>query len=93
MSEKEVGRSRNIALMMRASDDIIIVMADEDEVFVDGYEKISMRSNHIQNIQMQNMIIFKCWEFIKEMKSVRNYKKGGKVKFYNSLKYGTVRYI
>ncbi|MFR0819376.1 MAG: glycosyltransferase family A protein [Lactococcus lactis] len=38
MSEKGVGRSRNNALM-RASDDII-VMADEDEVFVDGYEKI-----------------------------------------------------
>lgn len=87
MSEKGVGRSRNNALM-RASDDII-VMADEDEVFVDGYEKIINEA--YSKYPDADMIIFNVR--VHQGNKIRETtKKEGKVKFYNSLKYGTVTF-
>ncbi|HGF7720410.1 TPA: hypothetical protein QFP12_002474, partial [Enterococcus faecium] len=87
MSEKGVGRSRNNALM-RASDDIVI-MADEDEVFVEGYEKII--NDAYSKYPDADMIIFNVR--VHQGNKIRETtKKEGKVKFYNSLKYGTVTF-
>lgn len=87
MSEKGVGRSRNNALM-RASDDIVI-MADEDEVFVDDYEKII--NDAYSKYPDADMIVFDV--NVHDRNGIKNrVKKTGRVRFFNSLKYGTVTF-
>lgn len=87
-SERGVGLSRNNALM-RATGDIVL-FADDDEVFVDGYEKIII--NEFLKNREADFIVFDinaCGS--KE----RNYKKITKSKqlfWYNCLKYGAVRF-
>ncbi|TQA84388.1 hypothetical protein FKY82_01455 [Enterococcus faecium] len=87
MSEKGVGRSRNNALL-RASDDIVI-MADEDEVFVDGYEKII--NDAYSKYPEADMIVFDV--NVHDRNGIKNrVKKTGRVRIFNSLKYGTVTF-
>ncbi|EME8112514.1 glycosyltransferase [Enterococcus faecium] len=87
MSEKGVGRSRNNALM-RASDDIVI-MADEDEVFVDGYEKII--NDAYSKYPDADMIVFDVRVHNGDEIKHR-VKRDGRVKFFNSFRYGTVTF-
>ncbi|EGP4897635.1 hypothetical protein FGV16_002417, partial [Enterococcus faecium] len=87
MSEKGVGRSRNNALL-RASDDIVI-MADEDEVFVDGYEKII--NDAYSKYPEADMIVFDVRVHNGDEIKHR-VKRDGRVKFFNSFRYGTVTF-
>lgn len=87
MSERGVGLSRNNALM-RASDDIVI-MADDDEVFVDGYEEII--NSAYQRYPDADMIVFDV-RIHKNNKTITKVKKTERVHFFNSLRYGTVTF-
>lgn len=86
-NEFGVGLSRNNALM-RAKENIC-VMADEDEVFVNGYEKI-IRDAYAKYPDA-DMIVFDV-RIHKGEKTTNRVKKNGRVRFYNALKYGTVTF-
>ncbi len=84
--ERGVGLSRNTALMR--SDAEIAVFADDDEVFVDGYEQkiIGEFDKHPE----ADAIVFNVEndDKARPMYQNTNFKR---LRFYNSLRYGTVR--
>lgn len=83
-NEKGVGLNRNNALM-RADGDICL-FADDDMVYVDGYEKIVL--NAFKKLPDADVIIFN----IEEKKPTRYIiKKTEKVWYHNYLRYGTAR--
>lgn len=85
-AERGVGLSRNTALMRAKGD--ILVFADDDEVFVDGYEKMII-NEYLENKKAE-MIMFN----ISTNSLERNPKKNlniKKIKTYNCLRYGTPR--
>ncbi len=86
-NQRGVGKSRNLALI-NAWDDILI-MADDDEVFVDNYESIIL--NEFKNNPDADMIIFNVRVHNKS-KIKNTTTKNGRVRFFNALRYGTVTF-
>ncbi|GGF96558.1 glycosyltransferase family A protein [Paenibacillus aceti] len=85
-AERGVGLSRNSALM-RASGDICL-MADDDMIYVDGYRDIVI--NAFENNPKADIIMFNVPIHKRNGQTIVKVKKNGKVRFLNSLKYGTV---
>lgn len=86
-AEKGVGKSRNSALL-RASGDICL-MADDDMVYVDGYEKIVQDA--YRKYKDADFIVFNVRVHYPN-RTVERVAKPGRVRFFNSLKYGTVTF-
>lgn len=85
--EKGVGKSRNSALM-RATGDICL-MADDDMKYVDGYEDIVKRA--YEKYPDADFIVFNVRIHYPDRLEER-VKSEGRVRFFNSLKYGTVTF-
>ncbi|MFJ8512853.1 glycosyltransferase family A protein [Lysinibacillus xylanilyticus] len=85
-AERGVGLSRNSALM-RASADICL-MADDDMVYMDGYENIVLDA--FKNNPRADMIMFNVPIHYKNGQTKIKILKNDRVHFLNSLKYGTV---
>ena len=83
-SERGVGLNRNNALMRAGAD--ILVFADEDEKFNDGYADIIKKA--YLELPDADAIIFNILPIIPGRREI---KKVGRVKFFNALNYGTVR--
>ncbi len=81
-----VGINRNLGLLL--SKENILLFADDDVVYFDGYEKIICDA--FQEIPMADVIIFSI-DFIKDgIHQEKGLYKKGRVHIYNSLKYGTI---
>lgn len=85
-NERGVGLSRNNALMRSTAD--ICLMADDDMVYKDGYEEIVL--NAFLNNPSADMIMFNVPIHKKNGETKIKIKRGGRVHFFNALKYGTV---
>ena len=86
-NERGLGLSRNNALM-RASGDIVL-LADDDEIFEDGYEKLILEE--FRKSKNSDMIIFDIKSYSnRNVKSI-NIKRRKRVNKLNCLKYGSVR--
>lgn len=83
-SEQGVGLNRNNALM-RATGDICL-FADDDMIYVDGYEKIIVK--RFQENPQADILIFNLYETIQKRPVIR---KKVKVSYWNYLRYGTAR--
>lgn len=86
-NERGVGKSRNNALL-RANKEICL-MADDDMVYVDDYENIV--KNAYKRHPDADFIVFNIRLHNKDGVSQRILKEG-RVRWYNSLSYGTVRF-
>lgn len=86
--ERGVGLSRNNALMRATSD--ICLMADDDMVYVEGYEQIVKRS--FEQNPNADMMIFNVPIHKKNGKTRIKVHKNGRVNILNGLKYGTVNF-
>lgn len=86
-NEKGVGKSRNNALMRSTGD--ICMMADDDMVYVDGYEDIVI--NAFKANPNVDMIVFNV-RVHNNNGTKERVKKNQRVRFYNCLKYGTVTF-
>ncbi len=86
MNERGVGLSRNTA-MMRAKTDIV-VFADEDEQFVDNYEKIIIKE--FEDNPSADLILFNV-ESLNKKRPIKQSTKKYKVRWYNFGKFGAVR--
>lgn len=86
-AERGVGKSRNSALL-RATGDICL-MADDDMVYVNGYEDIV--KNAYKKYPNADFIVFNVRVHYPD-KTVERVSKPGRVRFFNSLKYGTVTF-
>lgn len=85
--EKGVGKSRNSALM-RATGEICL-MADDDMRYVDDYERIIERA--YEKYPDADFIVFNVRIHYPDRLEER-VKSEGRVRFFNSLKYGTVTF-
>lgn len=85
--ERGVGLSRNNALMRSYSD--ICVMADDDMVYVDNYESIIMSA--YEKHPDADFIVFNVRVHYNDRIEER-VKKNGRIRYWNSLKYGTVTF-
>lgn len=86
-NERGVGLSRNNALMRAKAS--ICMMADDDMVYVDGYEKIV--TDAYVKYPDADFIVFNVRIHYQDRTEER-VKKEGKVSFFNSLRYGTVTF-
>lgn len=86
-AERGVGKSRNSALL-RATGDICL-MADDDMVYVDGYKEIVEKAYEKYNDA--DFIVFNVRVHYPD-RTVERVSKPGRVRFFNSLKYGTVTF-
>ena len=86
-SERGVGLSRNNALMRSTAE--ICLFADDDVVYVDNYEKIVLQA--FENNPKADVIVFNLTTDEIEGRPAAVINKNGRVKWYNSLKYGTYR--
>lgn len=84
--ERGVGKSRNNALMRTNAD--ICVMADDDMVYVENYEKIIL--DEFNNNPKADVIIFTVKIIDNNGERVRKLK-NKRVRFFNAFKYGAVR--
>lgn len=85
-NERGVGLSRNNGLMRATAD--ICLMADDDMVYVDGYRGIVLRS--FMDNQKADMIMFNVPIHKKDGTTIIKVKKENRVRFLNSMKFGTV---
>lgn len=86
-AERGVGKSRNSALL-RATGDICL-MADDDMVYVDGYKEIVEKA--YEKYKDADFIVFNVRVHYPD-RTVERVSKPGRVRFFNSLKYGTVTF-
>ncbi len=86
-NERGVGLSRNNALMRATSD--IVLFADEDEVLVDNYEKLIVEE--FEKNKNSDMIVFDI-DTGNTSRSINKILKRKRVRKYNCLKYGAVRF-
>ena len=86
LNERGVGLSRNTALMRAKSD--IVVFADEDEIFVEDYEKLIV--DEFQKNPNADMILFNVKSMNPE-RPIKQVTKKHRVHWYNFGKYGAVR--
>lgn len=85
-NERGVGLSRNNALMRSDAD--ICLMADDDMIYVDGYEEMVI--NAFNNNPKADIIMFNVPIHKKNGQTIVKIKKDSRVRFTNALKYGTV---
>lgn len=85
--ERGVGKSRNSALLRSTGD--ICLMADDDMVYVEGYEKIV--KDAYEKYKDADFIVFNVRVHYPD-RTVERVSKPGRVRFFNSLKYGTVTF-
>lgn len=83
--ERGIGRSRNNALMRSTAE--ICVLADDDMKYVENYKEIIF--NAFKKNPKADVIIFNVSVFDENGK-VDKVKKNGRVRIFNSLKYGAV---
>ncbi|MFL2120883.1 hypothetical protein [Marinilactibacillus psychrotolerans] len=86
-TERGVGKSRNSALL-RAKGDICL-MADDDMVYVAGYEEVVKKA--YEKYTDADFIVFNVRVHYPD-RIVERVSKPGRVRFFNSLKYGTVTF-
>lgn len=86
-NEKGIGKSRNNALMRSTAD--ICLMADDDMVYVDGYEDIV--AGAFESNPKADMIVFNVKIHNKDGSSFK-VKANERVRWFNCLKYGTVTF-
>jgi len=84
---KGAGINRNIALMYSSSD--FLMLADDDVVYIDGYEKVIQSA--FEELPLADVIVFrinatKDGEVIEDCPPVQK-----RLHIYNALKYGTYR--
>lgn len=87
-NEIGVGLSRNNALMR--SDAEICLMADDDMVYIAGYEKIIIKN--FKKRKNADMIVFNVPIHKKNGATRVKVKRNARVRFFNGLKYGTVNF-
>ena len=85
-NERGVGRSRNHALMNSSAD--ICMLADEDMIYVDGYEKIVLRA--FKKNPKADIILFEI-ESLNPERKCAVIKKNARITLFNGLKYGACR--
>lgn len=87
LKEKGVGLSRNTALMRATAD--ILLFADDDVVFCDGYEQLVI--NEFKKCKNTSLIVFniKCLNLDRYEKETIKTKR---IRFYSSLSYGAYRF-
>lgn len=85
-NERGVGRSRNYALMNASAD--ICMLADEDMIYVDGYEKIVLKA--FKKNPKADIILFEIESLNPNRKCVV-IKKNARITLFNGLKYGACR--
>jgi len=85
-NERGVGRSRNNALMNSSAD--ICMLADEDMIYVDSYEKIVLRA--FNKNPKADIILFEI-ESLNPERKCAVIKKNARIALFNVLKYGACR--
>lgn len=85
-NERGVGKSRNNALIRMDAD--ICLMADDDMVYVDGYQDIVL--NAFKKNPAADIILFNVPINKKNGETIIKIKKSRRIRFINSLKFGTV---
>lgn len=85
-NERGIGRSRNHALMNSSAD--ICMLADEDMIYVDGYEKIILEA--FKKNSKADIIIFEI-ESLNPERKFAVIKKNARITRLNGLKYGACR--
>lgn len=85
--EKGVGLSRNSGLMRSTGD--ICIMADDDMVYVDGYEEIISKA-YEEHPEM-DMILFNV-RIHQDGKTIEKVKKNGRIGSWNYQRYGAVTF-
>ena len=85
LKERGVGLSRNNALMRATGD--IVVFADEDEIFINNYEKIIL--SEFRKYPKADMIIFSVPSLNSKRPTI-NIEKAKKIHKFNCMKYGAV---
>lgn len=86
LNERGVGLSRNTAMMRAVTD--IVVFADEDEVFVDNYEKIIVEE--FEKNSTADVILFNV-ESLNKNRPIKQVIKNYRVRWFNFGKFGAVR--
>lgn len=86
LNERGVGLSRNTALMRADAD--IVLFADDDVVYDDGYEKKVIES--FEKFKEKDILIFRVESTNKE-RPTKKEKKDHNLSWFNSMKYGAVR--
>ncbi len=85
--DRGVGLNRNVTLM-HSGDEGVLLFADDDTVYVDGYERIITEA--FEKLPQADAIIFNI-ETIGAHVGRRENQKIKRVRFYNALNYGTTR--
>lgn len=85
--ERGVGKSRNSALLRSSGD--VCLMADDDMVYVDNYEEIVKKA--YEKYKDADFIVFNVRVHYPD-RTVERVSQPGRVRFFNSLKYGTVTF-
>lgn len=85
-NERGVGKSRNSALMRSNAD--ICLMADDDMKYVDGYEELIIDA--FRETPKADIILFNVPITKKDGQKIVKVKRNERIRFLNSLKYGTV---
>ncbi|MGP4105992.1 glycosyltransferase family A protein [Virgibacillus sp. L01] len=86
LAERGVGISRNSALMRATAD--ICLFADDDVTYVDNYPKLILEA--FQQQPDADMIVFNV-PSTNHDRPFKRIKQKGRVRWFNSLKYGTIR--
>ena len=86
-ADRGVGKNRNKALMFASGD--YLLFADEDMVYVDGYDK--MVEEAFNKCPKADIVVFRL-EYLNRFTTGRSdVKKYKKLHFWNSMRYGTAR--
>ena len=85
---KGLARSRNLALLNSTAD--IVIFADDDEVFEDGYLQ-RIKDGFIRYPDV-DFFVFRTIVY-QEGKEIIKVKENKDLKFYNSLRYGSVHFV
>lgn len=85
--ERGVGKSRNSALLRSSGD--VCLMADDDMVYVDNYEETVEKA--YEKYKDADFIVFNVRVHYPD-RTVERVSQPGRVRFFNSLKYGTVTF-
>lgn len=85
---KGLARSRNLALLNSTAD--IVIFADDDEVFEDGYLQ-RVKDGFISHPDV-DFFVFRTIVY-QEGKEIIKVKENKDLKFYNSLRYGSVHFV
>lgn len=86
LKERGVGLSRNTALMRADAD--IVLFADDDVIYDDGYEKKVI--DNFKKYEKKDLLIFRIESMNKE-RPTKKEKKDHNLSWFNSMRYGAVR--